>query len=312
MTQTAKGIAEPVAVLCGGRSAEREVSLRSGAAVLKALQQRGYRALALDAAEDLPDQLRRHGIATAFLALHGRQGEDGTVQGLLEIMGIPYTGSGVLASALAMDKAMAKQIVAAAGVVTPAARLLEASADEAACIAFCQQQTRWPCVVKPVREGSTLGISLVRQGGALAEAVAQARRYDRRVLVEDYIAGREVTVAVLCGEALPIVEVQAPQGFYDYQAKYTPGQTNYLVPAPLEAGCYRAIQQAAVRSSQALGCRGAVRIDFMVAEEAFYFLEANTIPGMTETSLLPKAAACAGMDFADLVERLLADASLDR
>ncbi|MBN2645493.1 MAG: D-alanine--D-alanine ligase [Desulfuromonadaceae bacterium] len=298
-----------IAVLLGGTSAEREVSLRTGAAVLKALQQGGYQAVAVDTARDVPEQLREVACDVAFLAVHGRHGEDGTLQGLLEMMGIPYTGSGVLASALAMDKAMAKQVVAAHGVVTPGARLVDPATDVKV---FCQTQTSWPCVVKPVREGSTVGISIAGDEAGLRQAIGEARRYDRRILVEDYIQGREVTVAVLNGVALPVIEVVPESGFYDYHAKYTPGQTRYLVPAPLDESLTAGLQSAAVTAASALGCRGAVRVDFMIREREFYFLEVNTIPGMTETSLLPKAAACAGMDFAQLVERILVDASLDR
>lgn len=307
MSQESKS--QRIAVIMGGTSAEREVSLRTGAAVLKALVERGYDAVAIDSAHDLPRQLREQQIERAFVAVHGRHGEDGTLQGLLEILQIPYTGSGVLASAVAIDKAVTKQIVAGVGVVTPESFVIDDASD---IDALCAQCSEFPQVVKPVREGSTLGISIAEDRNALKLAIEQARTYDRRVLVERFIRGREVTVAVIDGRALPVIEVVPHSGFYDYAAKYTAGQTEYRVPAPLPADQYAAIQRAAERSFDAVGCRGAARIDFMVTDQQFYFLEVNTIPGMTETSLLPKAAACDGMDFATLVERILVDASLDR
>nr|WP_320048496.1 D-alanine--D-alanine ligase [uncultured Desulfuromonas sp.] len=298
-----------VGVIMGGISAEREVSLRTGAAIVNALEERDYQVVAIDADKTLPARLVEAKVDVAFLAVHGRYGEDGTIQGLLEMMQIPYTGSGVLASALAIDKAVAKRMVRQDGVVTPEAALVDESCDIDAFVAECGH---FPQVVKPVREGSTLGIAIAKDGDELKQAIEQARRYDHRVLVETYIAGREVTVSVMNGRALSIIEVVPDSGFYDYTAKYTAGKTRYLVPAPLPETQYRAIQQAAETSYASLGCRGAARVDFMVTEDEFYFLEVNTIPGMTETSLLPKAAADCGMDFAMLVEEILDDASLDR
>jgi len=298
-----------IGVIMGGTSAEREVSLRTGAAIVKALEECGYTVVAIDADKTLPAQLIEKQIDVAFLAVHGRFGEDGTIQGMLELMQIPYTGSGVLASALAIDKAVTKRMVAQDGVTTPAATLVDVNSDVDDIVAQCGH---FPQVVKPVREGSTLGIAIANNADELKQAIAQARDYDRRVLVEDYIDGREVTVSVMNGRALSIIEVVPESGFYDYAAKYTAGKTRYLVPAPLPESQYQAIQQAAVASYASLGCRGAARVDFMVTDDNFYFLEVNTIPGMTETSLLPKAAADCGMDFAKLVEGILDDASLDR
>lgn len=298
-----------IGVIMGGTSAEREVSLRTGAAIVKALEECGYTVVAIDADKTLPAQLIEKQIDVAFLAVHGRFGEDGTIQGLLELMQIPYTGSGVLASALAIDKAVTKRMVAQDGVTTPAATLVDVNSDVDDIVAQCGH---FPQVVKPVREGSTLGIAIANNADELKQAIAQARDYDRRVLIEDYIDGREVTVSVMNGRALSIIEVVPESGFYDYAAKYTAGKTRYLVPAPLPESQYQAIQQAAVTSYASLGCRGAARVDFMVTDDNFYFLEVNTIPGMTETSLLPKAAADCGMDFAKLVEGILDDASLDR
>ncbi|WP_321530841.1 D-alanine--D-alanine ligase [uncultured Desulfuromonas sp.] len=298
-----------IGVIMGGTSAEREVSLRTGAAIVKALAECGYTVVAIDADKNLPARLIDERIEVAFLAVHGRYGEDGTIQGLLELMQIPYTGSGVLASALAIDKAVTKRMVAQDGVPTPSATLV----DETSVIDdIVRQCGHFPQVVKPVREGSTLGIAIANNADELKQAIAQARDYDRRVLVEDYIDGREVTVAVMNGRALSIIEIVPESGFYDYTAKYTVGKTRYLVPAPLPESQYQAIQKAAVTSYASLGCRGAARVDFMVTDDNFYFLEVNTIPGMTETSLLPKAAADCGMVFAKLVEEILDDASLDR
>ncbi|EAT14874.1 D-alanine--D-alanine ligase [Desulfuromonas acetoxidans] len=298
-----------IGVIMGGTSAEREVSLRTGAAIVKALEECGYTVVAIDADKTLPAQLIEKQIDVVFLAVHGRFGEDGTIQGMLELMQIPYTGSGVLASALAIDKAVTKRMVAQDGVTTPAATLVDVNSDVDDIVAQCGH---FPQVVKPVREGSTLGIAIANNADELKQAIAQARDYDRRVLVEDYIDGREVTVSVMNGRALSIIEIVPESGFYDYTAKYTVGKTRYLVPAPLPESQYKAIQQAAVASYASLGCRGAARVDFMVTDDNFYFLEVNTIPGMTETSLLPKAAADCGMDFAKLVEGILDDASLDR
>lgn len=300
---------KPVAVILGGDSAEREVSLRSGEAVLDALRQKGYNAFPLDSAEDVAQQLLLSGAEVVFLAVHGRHGEDGTIQGLLEMLHLPYTGSGVLASAVAMDKAVSKTMIRAAGVPTPEARLVTTATD---LDAFCRAHTAYPCVVKPVREGSTLGISVAHTASELLEGIRSAQTYDAKVLVEDFIAGREVTVGVMDGRALPVVEVVAKSGFYDYTAKYTPGQTQYLVPAPLEDELYTAVQTAAEKVYSTIGCRGAVRVDFMLRANEYFFLEVNTIPGMTQTSLLPKAAAKEGMDFALLVERILQDAALDK
>lgn len=297
-----------IAVIMGGDSAERDVSLRTGAAVLEALIQRGYNAVAIDSAARLTQQLLETKSEIAFVAVHGRHGEDGTLQGLLEMMQIPYTGSGVLASAIAIDKYVTKKMVANQLTIADSF-LVDANSDvEALCHTCCH----YPQVVKPVREGSTLGITIVHNRDELRRAIDYARTFDRRVLVEQFIAGREVTVSVLLGEALPVIEVVAADGFYDYAAKYTAGTTEYLVPAQFSDEQYSELQRAAVACCDIVGCRGAARVDFIVASDQCYFLEVNTIPGMTKTSLLPKAAACCGIDFASLVESIIKDASLDR
>ncbi len=297
------------AVLMGGLSAEREISLKTGTAVLQALQQSGYNAVAIDAGTGLPEQLRDAQADLAFLCLHGRYGEDGTVQGLLEMMQIPYTGSGVMASSVAMDKVISKQLFLYHELSTPGFVAYRAGDDRKAVLRRCHH---FPLVVKPSREGSTIGITIAHDQQELAAGLDEALQHDDIVLIEDYIQGDEVTVSVLNGSPLPIIQIVPKSGFYDYNAKYTPGETEYLLPAPLAAALYSRLQDAAVRACQALSCRGAARVDFMVREREFYCLEVNTIPGMTATSLLPKAAAAAGIDFNELVLRILEDAALNK
>jgi D-alanine-D-alanine ligase len=296
-----------IAVLRGGLSAEREVSLRTGAAVLKALSESGYSVIDIDAGRDLAERLRSAEAEVAFIALHGRFGEDGTVQGLLELLNIPYTGSGVLASALAMDKVTAKQLLIYHGLKTPDFAVFRQGDD-----AHAVDWRRWPAVVKPAREGSTIGVAIVRRAEELPDALAAALVHDSLVLIEEFIEGMEVTVGVLDGDALPIIQVVPKGGFYDYHAKYTAGQTEYILPAPLPAPLYAHLQDAAVAAFRALGCAGAARVDFMVRGENVFCLEVNTIPGMTETSLLPKAARQAGISFEQLVLKILAGAELGK
>jgi D-alanine-D-alanine ligase len=298
---------KPIAVLMGGLSAEREISLKTGKAVLEALKRRGYPAFGIDVGRDLAARLTWQGAKVAFIALHGRYGEDGKVQGLLEMMNIPYTGSGVLASSMAMDKVVTKKLLIYHGLSTPA--FIEVRRTDALPLSACPP---FPVVVKPAREGSTIGISRADNETGLRQGLAAAFEHDDVALVEEFIVGREVTVGVLDDLALPIIEVVPEGGFYDYAAKYTAGRTQYLLPAPLPEPLTSRIQQAAVDVFRVLGCAGAARIDFMVRGEEFFCLEANTIPGMTETSLLPKAAGAAGMSFDDLVERILAGAGLNK
>ena len=301
--------AKKIAVLMGGLSAEREISLRTGRAVLAALQEAGYTAVGIDADRDLAARLEAEKAEVAFIALHGRFGEDGTVQGMLEILGIPYTGSGVMASAVAMDKVTTKKILLYHELPTPAFDVFQRGIDKEA---FLSRHRHFPLVVKPAREGSTIGVSIVRNAKELRAGLESALAHDDLVLVEDFIQGLEVTVGVLEGEPLPIIQVVPKGGFYDFQAKYTAGQTEYLVPAPLEGALYERLQQVAVAAFRALGCAGAARVDFMVREREFYCLEVNTIPGMTETSLLPKAARQNGIAFGELVQRILEGATLGK
>lgn len=298
-----------IAVLMGGLSAEREISLKTGQAVLKALLANGCDAVAIDVGRDLPAQLRAVAAELAFICLHGRYGEDGTVQGMLEMMHIPYTGSGVMSSSMVMDKLVTKQLLLYHEISTPGFVVYRAGDDPEEVMSRCRH---FPLVVKPAREGSTIGISIVHDRAELEAGLEEAIKHDDLVLVEDFIQGDEVTVSVLNNEPLPIIKIVPKSGFYDYESKYTPGQTEYLLPAPLEAVLYNRLQEVSVAACKALSCRGVARVDFMVREREFFCLELNTIPGMTETSLLPKAAAEAGVPFNVLVMQILADAGLNK
>ena len=298
-----------IGVLLGGLSAEREVSLKTGNASLRALQQLGYAAVAIDVNQNLPEQLQEAGIEIAFVALHGRFGEDGRVQGLLEMIQIPYTGSGVLASSVAMDKVISKQLLLYHELPTPGFDFMRPG-DSA--VDLHHRCAPLPLVVKPSREGSTIGITIAKSDEDLRAGIELAANLDGTVLIEDFIDGEELTVSVVNGQALPIIQIVPKSGFYDYQAKYNSGDTEYLLPAPIAVDSYQQVQQAAIKACRALGCRGAARVDFMFREQKFYCLEVNTIPGMTETSLLPKAAEAAGINFPQLVEQILLDADLDK
>ncbi len=291
-----------VAVLLGGSSAEREVSLRSGAMVLNALRARGVEAHAFDPAERGIDDLVSGRFARAFIALHGRFGEDGTVQGVLEWLNIPYTGSGVLGSALAMDKLRTKLLWQASGLPTPPHELLDAHADMRAVAA----RLGLPLMVKPISEGSSLGMSKVREAGALDEAFALAANYDRAVMAEKFIEGTELTVAILGDEVLPIIKLETPRDFYDYQAKYVADDTRYIIPCGLPPAREREIQALCLRAFRVLGCSGWGRVDLMLDRSgAPHLLEVNTAPGMTDHSLVPMAARAVGLSYEDLCLRIL-------
>ena len=294
-----------VGVLLGGMSSEREVSLRSGKAIAEGLRKKGYDVTEIDVSTDLPQKIKDSGIEVAFIALHGKYGEDGAVQGLLEIMKIPYTGSGILASSVAMDKILTKKILQERGFLTPQYAFFDANKENAS--EFVKNFIlSLPVIVKPSREGSTIGIIRVQELGQLEAALKEAAKYDSRVLVEEFVTGLEVTSGVINGEALPLIEVVPKSGFYDFQSKYTKGATEYILPARLPEKLSQEIQQTTVEIYQELGCEGCARADFIVdSQMRFFFLEINTIPGMTETSLIPKAAAHAGLSFENLVEKLL-------
>ena len=291
-----------VAVLLGGRSAEREISLLSGNAVLQALREAGVDAHGFDPAEREVLELKREGFQRVFIALHGRYGEDGTVQGALELIGLPYTGSGVMASALSMDKLRTKMVWVACGLPTPRWDVLTASSDWRAVAA----RLGLPLIVKPAHEGSTLGLTKVMHADELPGAYALAADYDELVLAEEFIAGTELTAAFLGEEALPLVRIEAPEGKYDYQNKYFTDATRYFCPCGLPAAEEQAIRALVMRAAHALGCRGWGRADLIRrAEGAVSLLEMNTSPGMTGHSLVPMAAKAAGLSFQQLVLRIL-------
>ena len=298
-----------VAMLYGGRSTERDVSLRTGKGCAEALQSRGYDVTLVDVDLDVAARLREAKADVAFVALHGRWGEDGAIQGLLESMGIPYTGSGVLASALGMDKAMSKLLFRDHGLKVIEYRVFPP--ERAARITVADLPFGLPAVVKPGGEGSSVGVHIVRDAGALGEACLDASRYKGGLIVERYVKGAEVNVAVLDGRALGAIEIVPSREFYDYTAKYTAGSTQYFYPARLPEEHYSRVCLEAERAHDALGCAGVTRADFIVtADGTPYILEVNTVPGMTATSLVPKIAAGRGISFSDLCERLLEGAAL--
>jgi D-alanine-D-alanine ligase len=290
-----------VAVVMGGRSSEREISLMSGAAVLEGLRNKGIDAIGIDADTHLLDVLRREKIDRVFIALHGRDGEDGKLQGALEWMGLPYTGSGVLASSLAMDKVRCKLVWQQLGISTPPFVKLtpELGAQEVL-------DQLGPCFIKPVNEGSSIGVGSatnVEQFRAIWNAAAQ---FDQEVMAERWIEGREYTVTILEDRALPIIELRSANAFYDYQAKYFSDDTRYLCPCDLDAEATHELQTLALRAYRAVGCSGWGRVDAMRdAQGRFWLLEVNTVPGMTSHSLVPMAARAAGIDFDTLVLRIL-------
>ncbi len=306
-----------VAVLMGGTSAERPVSLMSGAGVLAALQSQGVDAQAFDPAErDLWD-LKRDGFQRVFIALHGRHGEDGTVQGALELMGLPYTGSGVLASSVAMDKVMTKRVWAAEGLPTPRWVCLAAGAQGREQVLAVPDDIGLPLIVKPPREGSSIGISKVQGYSQMAEAVALAAQYDADVLCEEFVAGVELTCPVLgegaAARALPVVRIDAPDGNYDFQNKYYTDDVVYRIPSGLSAAEEAEVQRLTLAAFRTLGCRGWGRADLMLraSDRALFLLEMNTSPGMTSHSLVPMSARAAGISYEQLCVQLLAAAALD-
>lgn len=302
-----------VGVLLGGRSAEREISLMSGMGVLKALQSQGIDAYPFDPAQRSLAELAAEKFDRVFIALHGRYGEDGTMQGALEQLGIPYTGPGVLASAIAMDKAMTKRVWLHNGLPTPDFVMLAADSDWNAVA----KRLGLPLIVKPAHEGSTLGLTKVITADMLPEAYAQAAKFDKAVMAEAFISGMELTCPLLgAGEnvrALPVVRIVAPDANYDYQNKYFSDETKYLCPSELPPAQEQQIQQLVLESYRTLGCRGWARADVMVSakDNQPYLLEINTSPGMTSHSLVPMSAAAAGMSYEALCVELLRMAALD-
>jgi D-alanine-D-alanine ligase len=297
-----------IGVLMGGFSAERDISLRSGLAIYQSLQELGYNSSLIDVGKDIVQVLKKEKVKFVFLALHGGIGENGAIQGLLDVLGIPYTGSGVLASSLAMDKEVSKKIFKQGGlIVAPHIVLDEKSAGKGKKerripdIAFSP-----PWVVKPAAEGSSIGVSLVKKREDLTPSLDKAFSFGKRVLVEKFIPGREIHVAILGDRVMGGVEVRPSLEFYNYEAKYTSGLTEYIMPPEIEEEVYEKTKEMALSAYRELGCSGASRVDFIVDEEGSpYILEVNTIPGMTATSLLPKIARDAGLGYRELIEEMI-------
>lgn len=310
-----------VGVLFGGLSAEREISHLSGAAICKTLQERGYAVtpIEVDSRGEWMSQVRE--IEVVFIALHGKLGEDGTVQGVLELLGVPYTGSGVLASALAMNKPMAKRVWQVYGLPTPTWQVIEKPGERLSELGVqnlelgtqnaWQLSLSYPVVVKPSTEGSSVGVSIVRSADTLATALAEAWHFDPQVLVETYIPGKEVTVGILGEQALGAMEVIAKGEFHSYDVKYTAGREEFILPAPLLPAVYNRVMQVALAAHQALECHGYSRVDTRVNEHGEVFLlEVNSLPGFTSLSYLPRIAEYAGLNYGDLVEAILQRATL--
>lgn len=300
-----------IGVLMGGMSAERKISLRTGQAIHKALLKKNYQGHSIDVTRSLAQTLTKKKIEIAFLALHGRWGEDGTVQGMLEIMQIPYTGSGVLASALALHKGMTKKILSYHRLPTADFQMLKA--EDSKCADLHQKiKIPLPLVIKPIAEGSTIGTTIVTRKEKLRAACKQAARFDQHILIERFVEGKEITAGILNGAALPLIEIVPQAGFYSFQSKYTPGNTEYIIPARLKKSVVLKIQQLALKAYHAIGCEGVARVDFMLSHKKSqpYILEINTIPGMMETSLLPMAANYLGIGFENLVEKIVLTARL--
>ena len=298
-----------VGVLMGGLSAERDVSMTSGEAVFAALQARGYDVTRVFVDRDVDQVLRQEEIDVAFLALHGSYGEDGCIQGLLELLGIPYTGAGVAESALAMDKLKSKELFRLYNVPTPPYYAFDV--EQLAAVEEIHGPFGFPAFVKPRCQGSSVGAGRADDMGELRERCEEAARFDRRILVERHIEGREIAIAVLDGRALGAIEITPKRAFYDYKAKYQPGHSEYHFPARLSPTRYDNVLRIAERAVRALGSQGAVRVDMLITEgDNEYVLEVNTLPGMTPTSLLPKIAAGVGLPFPELCEAILSRASL--
>lgn len=303
-----------IAVLAGGLSSEREISLKSGMAVFNTLKEGGYNVWLIDADLEVALKLTQLEPDVVLTALHGGWGENGSIQGMLEVMGMPYTGSGVLASALAMDKIMCKYLFLRAGVIVPPFEVVQCSGHHESIAAMCQKtrlQADFPWIIKPAEEGSSVGVSIVKCEDDYERALREALFYGSKAIVEKFIKGKEIQIGIVNGRVLGGVEIRPSGEFYDYKAKYTSGMTNYILPPEVEQQQYEKIAGLCVKAYECLGCKGAARVDTIVSEDGtVYCLEVNTVPGMTETSLLPKIAEAAGMSFLELLEEMLVDALL--
>jgi D-alanine-D-alanine ligase len=308
----AKGIwkGKKIGVLMGGFSRERDISLKSGRAMFQALVKLGYDVIDVDVDTQVSERLHKEKIDVAAIALHGPYGEDGAIQGLLECLKIPYTGSGVTASAICLDKDITRTLVQLQGVTVPQGVTLTRKQDLATVKKNIMSLL--PVVVKPAHEGSTIGIHIVKTGDSLQPSVQEALTLDTKVVIERYIEGTEITVGLVNGRALTPLEIVPHSGFYDFKAKYTPGQTEYIVPARISKKMTQLVQAQSEAMFSTLGLKGVARTDFIISnDETAYFLEVNTIPGMTETSLVPKAAQHDGINFEELMEEILDSASLE-
>lgn len=304
---------QKVAVLMGGRSSEREISIKTGKQISQALRGEGYEVKEIDPAGALVKDLKDFQPDVVFIALHGKYGEDGTIQGLLELLGFPYTGPGVLSSALCMDKVIAKKVMCYEGIPTPSFQVITEQLEDGAMENLIKE-LGLPLVVKPSKQGSAIGVSIVRKTGELEKALTEALKYDQAVLVEEYIDGTELTAAVLGTNnprVLPLIEIVSETEFYDFTAKYSPGMSHHIIPARISPEAARKVEELALRTYRAMDCRQLSRVDFMLNSEGEPFvLETNTIPGMTETSLFPESAKAAGISFTELVS-LLADEAFE-
>lgn len=293
-----------IGVLMGGLSSERAVSLASGNAILEALREKGYHPIAIDVGRDVAEKLSAQAVEVAFIALHGKFGEDGAIQGMLEVMGIPYTGSGILASAIGMNKTVSKQVFRSRGLlVGPYEVIYDGDTARAGAVIDGLQ---FPVVVKPHAEGSSVGVSLVFRKEEVAQALALAFEYGNEILIEKFIKGKEVQVGILGDRALGAIEIVPKRAFYDYKAKYEKGMSDHFFPARIPEAVYERTLEAGLAAHRAIGCRGYSRVDFIIDEAgAPHILEVNTLPGMTATSLLPDIAKGVGISFPDLVEEIL-------
>ncbi|MBI4847794.1 MAG: D-alanine--D-alanine ligase [Nitrospirae bacterium] len=298
-----------IGVLMGGESSERDISIRSGLAIYQSLQELGYNAVPIDISKDVVNALKKEKIRFAFLALHGGIGENGAIQGMLEVFGIPYTGSGIMASALAMDKEASKKMFAYHGL--PVAPFIvirrQTKGKKAADTQLPAVDFPLPWVVKPVTEGSSIGVSIIKEEKDMLPCLEKAFSFDNRVMIEKFIPGKEVHIGILGQRVLGGVEVRPSLEFYNYEAKYTSGLTEYIIPPEIDDATYEKAKDIALKAHKALGCAGASRVDLRIDEgtRVPYILEVNTLPGMTTTSLLPKIAKSAGMSFSDLIEEII-------
>lgn len=301
-----------IGVLMGGQSTEREISLKSGMAIYNALKGLGYDVIGIDVGHDISHVLKKKNVEVAFIALHGGFGENGAIQGMLEVLGIPYTGSGVLASALAMDKEASKKMFLYHKIPVPPYTIINYQSSIITHKIKNIIKFPMPWVVKPTTEGSSIGVSIVREESQFLSAIKMAFSLSNRIIIEKYIKGKEVHVGILNGKVLGGVEVKPSLDFYNYEAKYTAGKTEYILPPEISSNSYEKVKEIALKAHTSLGCKGATRVDLKISEKGMpYVLEVNAIPGMTETSLLPKIAKKAGMDFPTLIEEILRGAIIE-